>query len=90
MLAVWLFVLPGGMFFFLKKNRESDCWLVLEGYETQYYYWEFLVMLRKYLVIISAILIQDLKSLVVSMLVLVLVYTSLLLHLQPYVNGRNV
>lgn len=91
-LLLWSVILPLICFFYVKNNITSKDYqtrasliYITKGVRSQYYYWEFVMMAKRYCVsLVSAFLISDL-TLTTSLILLIIISFSLLhLYLKPY------
>ena len=91
-LLLWSIILPLICFLYLKRNIKSkdhatrgSLIYITKGVRSEYYYWEFVMMAKRYCVsMVSAFLISDL-ILATSIILLIIMFFSLIqLYLKPY------
>ena len=91
-LLLWSIILPLICFFYVKNNIRSKDYqtrssliYITKGVRMNYYYWEFVMMAKRYCIsMVSAFLISDL-TLATSVILLIIIFFSLLhLYLRPY------
>ena len=84
-LIFWIVLYPLSIFIYLRKNRKNlesqavktNAGFIIEGYTLEYYYWEFIIMIRKYCIILISIFVKDISVLILSLLLVIMLFLYL-------------
>ena len=93
-LIFWLILFPGVILYYLVKNsskldessiKETLCFFYW-GFKRDHYYWEFVILLRKYLIIVITIFIPMISNILGPMLIEIIFLISLKMQFEksPY------
>lgn len=93
-LMVWCVATPGLLFVFMRKNKfelgqiheKLKYGFLYKGFKPERYYWEFLIMMRKFLIISAAVFLKNVSVKIQALVTFVVILVAYILQnkLEPF------